>query len=461
MTQEDKRAKQPIIIANAQGFWGDSQLGPLRLIEEGPVDYLTFDYLAEITMSIMQKQKMRDSSTGYAVDFVKLVKKIITRCKEKNIKIIANAGGVNPKACLMAIKHTIRELGLVDIKVGIVEGDDILESLPNLIDAGETFAHLESGERLENISERISSANVYIGAAPIVECLRQGADIVVTGRASDPSVALAPLIFEFGWSMDDYHKMAAGTILGHIIECGPQCTGGNYTDWRDVPDMARIGFPIVEAYADGSFIVTKHDNTGGLVNVETITSQLLYELGDPANYLSPDCVADFTTINIRQDGENRVAISGIKGREPTPTYKVSISYANGYKVLSTLCISGPGAIDKANLLYQMVFERLSMQGVDIPEQERFLELFGTNVLYKGLVPQNDQPHEIMMRIGAKGFDSKALSLLAAEIAPLITSGPPGITGFAGGRARPSEVIGYWPALIDRNNVHTHVTVEEV
>lgn len=446
-------------IANAQGFWGDSPLGPQRLVEEGPVDYLTFDYLAEITMSIMQKQKMRDSQAGYATDFVKMLEKILPNCQRKGIKIVSNAAGVNPMACLGAIQETIRNLGLTGIKVGIVEGDDILEDLDSLIESGEDFSNLSSGDSISRIRDRITSANAYIGAEPIVEALQLGADIVVTGRASDPSVVLAPVIYEFGWSMKDFDKLAAGTIMGHIVECGPQCTGGNFTDWRQVPDMARIGYPIIEASEDGSFVVTKHENTGGLVNVETVTSQLLYELGDPNNYISPDCIADFTSLQISQAGENRVAISGIKGRAPTPTYKVSMSYANGYKVVSTLCISGPDAIDKANVLADMVFERLEMHGVTIPEEDQFLELFGTNVLYKGIVPSEQQPHELLMRIGAKGSDRKTLSLLASEIAPLLTSGPPGITGFAGGRARPTEIVSYWPTLIDKNKVHTSVTVE--
>ncbi|MCB1668223.1 MAG: DUF1446 domain-containing protein [Pseudomonadales bacterium] len=448
-------------VANAQGFWGDSLLGPLRLVEEGPVDYLTFDYLAEITMSIMQKQKMRKPETGYAMDFPPMVKKILTTCKEKGIKIIANAGGVNPKACLEATKQVVKDLGLSGIKIAIVEGDDIMDRLDELAAAGEKLENMDTGASLDSIRDRITSANVYIGAAQIVEALKDGADIIITGRAADPSLVVAPLVYEFGWSLEDWDKVAAATIMGHIMECGAQCTGGNYTGWKQVKDFARIGYPICEVSEDGSFVVTKHENTGGLVSVETVTSQLMYELGDPNNYLSPDCVADFTTIKMVQQGENRVAVSGIKGRPATPTFKVSISYANGYKILGTLCITGPDAIEKAHLMKDIVFERMAMHGVEIPEEDRFLELFGTNVLYKGLVPANDQPHEIMMRIGAKGQDQKALEVLGMEIAPLVTSGPPGLTGFAGGRPRATEIVGYWPALIDKSLITTTHTVEEV
>ncbi|TDG12423.1 DUF1446 domain-containing protein [Seongchinamella unica] len=448
-------------IANAQGFWGDSQLGPLRLVQEGPVDYLTFDYLAELSLSIMQKQKMRDPQAGYARDFIQVLENILPTCQQKGIRIIANAAGVNPAACRDAILQTVQRLGLNGIKVGVVSGDDILDELDALIASGEAFANLESGETIDAVRQRITSANVYIGALPIVEALEQGADIVVTGRVADPSMVLAPLIHEFGWPMDDYDKLAAGTIMGHLVECGPQCTGGNFTDWRRVPDMAGIGFPVVEASADGSFVVTKHDGTGGLVDIHTVTSQLLYELGDPENYLSPDCIADFTSIRIEQAGENRVKLSGIRGRAPTPTFKVSMSYADGYRVLATLCVAGPDAVDKAQTLAEMVFERLAVLGSPIPEESRFLELFGTHVLYRGIVPTAEAPHEILMRIGARGRDRKALSLLGTEIAPLLTSGPPGLTGFAGGRARPSEVVGYWPALVSREKIPTRVTVEEI
>ncbi|MDN5937995.1 MAG: DUF1446 domain-containing protein, partial [Salinisphaera sp.] len=279
--------------------------------------------------------------------------------------------------------------------------------------------------------------------------------------ASDPSVALAPLIHEIAWSMDDYDKLAAGTVLGHILECGPQCTGGNYTNWRDVKDFARIGCPVAEVSEDGSFVLTKHDGTGGLVNVETVTSQLLYELTDPHNYLGPDCVADFTTIQLEPAGTNRVRISGIKGREATPTYKVSMAYADRYKIAGQLVVTGPDAVDKARLCAEIVFERMAMHGAPIPEEDRFVELLGTHVCYQGIVPAPQQPAEILLRVGAKGPDKDKLNILGRELAPMVTGGPPGLTGFAAGRPQASIVMGYWPALIDKSKVETTVTVEEV
>ncbi|MBB5189237.1 hypothetical protein HNQ57_003540 [Zhongshania antarctica] len=453
--------EKTVLIANGQGFWGDSLLGPKRLVEEGPLDYLTLDYLAEVTMSIMQKQRLRNPELGYATDFVSMLKEILPTCQEKGIKVIANAGGVNPRGCLEAIKSVVSELGLSGLKVGIVEGDDILDQIPELMASGEQFKNLDNGAAVETILDRMSSANVYIGAKPIADALAQGADIVVTGRATDPSVVLGPLIHEFGWSMEDYDQLAAGTIMGHILECGAQCTGGNYCDWKSVPDFARIGYPIVEAKADGTFVVTKHDGTGGLVNVDTVISQLMYELGDPKGYLGPDCTSDFTTIQLEQDGRNRVKVWGIKGSAPTPTYKVSMSYENGYKIVGQLTYTGPDAIEKAELAAGILFDRVALYGTTIPETDRFIELFGTNVCYKGIVKQSEPPGEVLLRVGAKSQDKELLKLLGREIAPLITSGPVGATGFAGGRPRPSEIVGYWPALIDKTKVSTTVTVEEV
>jgi hypothetical protein len=346
------------------------------------------------------------------------------------------------------------------VKIATVEGDDILERLDEIIDGGEKLSNLDDGSDIATIRDKISSANVYIGARSIVDALKEGADIVITGRATDPALVVAPLVYEFGWSMEDYDKLASATVMGHIMECGAQCTGGNFVGWKDVKDWARIGFPVIEASQDGSFVVTKHDNTGGMVTVDTVTSQLLYELGDPQNYLGPDCIADFTTIQINQAGENRVAVSGVKGRAPTSTYKVSVAYENGYKILGTLCIPGPDAVEKAHVVADMIFDRVGMHGYDIPEENRFVELFGTNVLYKGVVPADEQPHEVMLRVGAMGKDKRALNTLGIELAPSITSGPPGLTGFAGGRPRATEVVGYWPALIDKELINTRFYIEE-
>ena len=456
-----KKKRDKVLIANGQGFWGDSILGPIRLVNEGPLDYLTLDYLAEVTMSIMQKLKSRNPKAGYATDFVEMVERVLPRCREKGIKIVANAGGVNPQACRSAVFDVVKKLGLSGVRVGVVEGDDILTDLKPLIDGGEPFKNMDNGESLERYLPAVKSANVYIGAMPIIEALEQGADIVITGRATDPSVVVAPLIYEFGWDVHNYDLLAAATIAGHIVECGAQCTGGNYTNWREVPDMARIGYPVVEAYPDGSFVVTKHEGTGGLVNVETVTSQLVYEMGDPKRYITPDCIADFSSAQLSQEGPNRVRVSGIKGAPATETLKVSISFHEGYKILGQLTIAGPDAVDKAKLCAQIVFDRLKLDGISIPEENRFVEIVGSNVCHAGILSPPKSPGEVVLRIGARGTDENALNRLGMEIVPLVTSGPPGVTGFAGGRPKATEVISYWPALINKKKVKTTVSVETV
>lgn len=451
--------KDKVLIANGQGFWGDSILGPVRLVNEGPLDYLTLDYLAEVTMSIMQKLKSRDPSKGYATDFVEMCRRVLPVCHEKGIKIIANAGGVNPLACREAVAKVMEELGITGMKIGVVEGDDILDDLPGLIAGGETFKNMDNGEALESVLDRVKTANVYIGAEPIVEALKAGADIVITGRATDPSIVLAPMMYEFGWTMEDFDRLAAGTIAGHIVECGAQCTGGNFANWREIPDMAKIGYPVIEAHSDGTFAVTKHANTGGKVSIETVTSQLVYEMSDPANYITPDCVADFTSIQLKQESEDRVAISGIKGQPATDTYKVSISFHEGYKLISQLTVAGPDAVDKAKLCADIVFDRVAMDGVTFTDEEKFVEIVGTNVCHAGIADAPAEPAEVVLRIGARSPDRSKLDRLGMEIVPLVTSGPPGVTGFAGGRPKATEIISYWPALLSKGKIETKVSVE--
>ena len=458
----DKKVKKDkVLIANGQGFWGDSILGPIRLVNEGPLDYLTLDYLAEVTMSIMQKLKSRDPSKGYATDFVEMCRRVLPVCHEKGIKIIANAGGVNPIACRAALAEVIRELGLTGMKIGIVEGDDILDDLKTLIAGGEAFKNMDNGEPLEPYLDQVKTANVYIGAQPIVEALEQGADIVITGRATDPSIVLAPMMYEFGWSMEDMDMMAAGTIAGHIVECGAQCTGGNYVHWKEIPDMARIGYPVLEAHPDGTFAVTKHPGTGGRVSVETVSSQLVYEMSDPANYITPDCVADFTSIKLEQESDDRVAVSGTKGRLATDTYKVSISFHEGYKLISQLTVAGPDAVEKAQLCADIVFDRVALDGVTFTDEEKFIEILGTNACHAGIVAAPENPAEVVLRIGARSDEKAKLDRLGMEIVPLVTSGPPGVTGFAGGRPKATEIISYWPALLSKGKIQTKVSVEEV
>ena len=357
--------KEKVRVASGQGFWGDLLTAPLVQVRGAQIDYLMLDYLAEVTMSIMQKQRARDERAGYARDFVTLLREILPDCIKKNIKVLSNAGGVNVRGCAEAIRATAEEIGLSGkVKIGVVTGDDILPRLQEFLDRGVAINNMDTGEPLAEILDRVQSANVYLGAQPLVEALDKGAQIIVGGRLTDTGLTLAPLMHEFGWTFSDWNKVATGTIAGHIIECGAQCSGGNCQfDWQNIPDLANVGFPIVEAFPNGEFVITKHENTGGRVNIPSIKEQLLYEMGDPTSYITPDVVADFTTINLADDGENRVRVFGIEGKPNTPFYKVSIAYTGGWKAVGTLVYSYPDAFEKAKAADKILRARLDKLGL--------------------------------------------------------------------------------------------------
>ncbi len=450
--------KESIRIGSGQGFWGDLLTAPKDQVTGGPLDYLVMDYLAEVTMSIMQKQKLRDPELGYARDLVTTIDEILPTLVEKNIRLITNGGGVNLEACRDRILEVARKHG-VSIKVGVVTGDNILDNIDQLAEAGGTLENMESGESLESVRDRLLSANVYLGAAPIVKALDEGAQIVITGRTTDTGLTLAPMIHEFGWSMEDWNLMAAGTIAGHIIECGAQASGGNYMgDWEGVPDMVNVGFPIIEAYPNGEFVVTKHEGTGGLVSRGTVAEQCLYEIGDPKGYITPDVTADFTSINLEDLGNNRVRVYGITGEPNTPTYKVSMSYSDGYSAFATLGYAWPQAIEKAKASDAILRGRLEKLGLEFDEIRT--EFVGYDAMHGPLTARSSpHPDEVLMRIGVRGQDRSAVERFGKEIAPLILTGPPNVTGFAGGRPRPSDVVAYWPALIDKKLIDSRLSVD--
>lgn len=446
-------------IANGQGFWGDSVDAPVRLVQEGPLDYLTLDYLAEVTMSILQKQRQRDPARGYATDFVELVRRILPFLVARAIRVVTNAGGVNPEACRQALLEVAREQGIRGMRIGTVTGDDILDRLDELVAAGVSFDNLDDGRPFSEVRDRVLSANVYISSFPAAEALRRGAQIVVSGRSTDPGLVLAPLIHEFGWGPEDWNLLAAGTVAGHIVECGAQCTGGNFSRWWEVEGWDRIGYPIIEAHPDGSFVVSKHDGTGGLVTVDTVAEQLVYEMGDPRRYITPDCVADFTTIRLEQVGRDRVRVFGIEGRPATDTYKVSISYLEGYKAVGQLTVSGPDPLPKARICAEALWGRLERAGYRF--EETITEFLGVDSCHGPLTPPPGRVNEVVLRVGVKDRDWSKVERFGKELAPLVTSGPPGVTGFAGGRPHATEVLGFWPALIPKHLVHPQVAVEEV
>lgn len=453
--------KSTIRVAGGQGFWGDLLTAPVDQVRKGPIDYLMLDYLAEVTMSILQKQKTRDPNAGYARDFVSLMREILPDCVEKNIKVLSNAGGVNVAGCAESIRQVASDLGLTGkVNIGVVTGDDVLDRLDQFISDGVEIKSMDTGEPLSSIRDKVQSANIYLGGAPLVEALQKGANIIVGGRLTDTGLTLAPLIHEFGWKFDDWDRIAAGTIAGHIIECGAQASGGNCQyEWETIPDMGRVGFPIVEAKPDGEFTVTKHHGTGGRVNIQSVKEQLLYEMGDPHEYITPDVVADFTTINLELEGDNRVRVFGIGGKPATDYYKVSIAYSGGWKAVGTLVYAWPDAFKKAKAADKILRERMARLGLQF--DAILTEFVGVNATHGHLAgpPPHDIP-EVQLRIGVRGDNKSDVERFTKEIAPLILTGPPAVTGFAGGRPKVEEIMAYFPALIPKNLIEPKVVIIE-
>ena len=420
-----------IRIANGQGFWGDSIEAPVDQIRRGPIDYLTLDYLAEVTMSILQKQRTRDPQAGYARDFVDLIARVLPDLKERRIRVIANAGGINPMGCRDAVLDRAARQN-IPLKVATVTGDDITDRLDQFLKRGIELKNMDTGEPLSAIRAHVERANVYFGAFPVAEALGLGAEIVITGRVADAALTLAPMIHEFGWQETDWNKLTAGIVAGHAIECGAQVTGGNcQADWETIPDLSDIGYPIVEAEPDGTFSVTKHTGTGGRVTVASVKEQLLYEIGDPTKYITPDCVADFTTVHLDQAGPDRVRFSGIEGRPATNYYKVSISYTAGYKAMGSLVYTWPDAYKKARAADQILRQRLSRLGLRFDEIRT--EFLGANACHG--IPSGEpspviEPHlpEVVLRVGVRSENRAAVDRFTREIAPLVLNGPRGSPG---------------------------------
>ncbi|MDE2794575.1 MAG: DUF1446 domain-containing protein [Gemmatimonadota bacterium] len=449
-------------VAGGQGFWGDDLEAPVRQVEGGDIDYLMLDYLAEVTMSIMQKQRSRDPRAGYARDFVALMERIFPACMERGIKVVTNAGGVNPAECARAVAEAGRGAGAGGrARVGVVTGDDLMDRLDELLASGHPLDNMETGQPLAAIRDRVRSANVYLGARPIVAALDAGATVVVTGRSTDTALTYGPLAREFGWPWDAWDLLASGVVAGHINECGAQASGGNCSaEWWSIPDLAGVGFPIIEASPGGNFVVTKHEGTGGAVNLRTVKEQILYEMGDPSSYITPDVVADFTTIRLSDEGGDRVGVHGIRGRPPTPSLKVSVAYSAGFKAVGTLVYAWPDAAAKARAAATILRERLDRLGLAFDRV--LVELVGWDATHGHLAgdPPPDLP-EVELRVGVRGTNRASVERFTREVAPLVLTGPPSVTGFAGGRPRVQEIVAYWPALIDRRVVEPRVAVDVV
>lgn len=445
-----------IRIGNGAGFWGDNLEAPQRLVAAAQLDYLTLEYLAELTMSILAHLKSREAEAGYVTDFPTVVESLYPALlSQERLRIVTNAGGMHPAACARRVAQGLAESGLGDTRIATVAGDDLLPRLEELTAAGETFANLESGEPLDSVRQRVVCANAYLGSAGIVEALAEGARIVITGRVADASLTVGPAMHEFGWKRDDWQRLAAATVAGHLIECGAQVTGGMYSDWTSELPLHDVGYPIAELNAAGESIITKPANTGGAVTVGTVSEQLVYEIGDPAHYLTPDVDADFTQVTLQQDGPDRVRVRGASGNPPPERYKVSLAYRDGCMASGTLVVAGPNARARAEAAAEIIRRRLERAGA-LPERFH-VEYLGCGDSVPGVWPAGDPP-EIVLRVSGHDPSRDKLERMARELAPLVTSGPPGVTGYTGPRVKPHPVLAYWPTTVSRERVAADVLV---
>ncbi len=443
-------SEKTVRVGNAGGYWGDDLSAMRRQLEQGRLDYLTQDFLAEITMSILQKQKSRKPELGYAVDFLHQIEQSLPLLKDAPTRIISNAGGINPAGCAEQVARLAREAG-ASLEIAVVEGDDLMGRIDQLLADGHRLANMETGEPLSSIRDRIESANVYLGTAPVVEALRAGARIVVTGRVTDTGITAAPPTFEFGWELEDWDRQAAAVVAGHILECGAQATGGNMTDWDSVPSFENMAYPIAEFRADGSFEVTRPPESGGVVNLQSVTSQLVYEMGDPRSYVTPDVVADFTSIRLAESGPDRVRVSGVQGGPRPDRLKVSVSYHDGYKAHGTMIVSAPDAVAKSRRMAEVFWSRL-----DLEFEETRTELVGYDACHRHLAPPVDPP-EVLLRLGARDSEAGKLEEFAKLFTSLILNTVSGVA-IVGARPRVQNVVAYWPCLIPASEVTPTVTV---
>ncbi|MDP9900906.1 acyclic terpene utilization AtuA family protein [Variovorax ginsengisoli] len=447
MTDTSNNAGRTVRIGGASGFWGDSMVAAPQLVKGGRLDYLVFDYLAETTMSILAAARAKNPEMGYATDFVDIaMKPVLAEIKRQGIKVVSNAGGINPHGCAAALRAVAEAQG-IGLRIAVIEGDDVSALMPALRERGVRDMFTD-----EALPEKVLSANAYLGAAPVAAALAAGAEVVITGRCVDSAVTLGPLMHEFGWRSGDHDLLASGSLAGHIIECGCQATGGLHTDWEDIPDWAHIGYPIVECHADGSFVVTKPEGTGGKVIAANVAEQMLYEIGDPGAYLLPDVSCDFRDVTIVQQGDNRVRVSPARGRAPTPHYKVSATQLDGFRCAGSMVMIGIDAEKKARRTAEAILERTSeilRDGGLPPFTSTYIEVIGSETLY-GPHARTRHGREVMMRVVANHPQKAALAMFAREIAPSGTSWAPGTTSPGGGRPAVSPLVKPFSFLLDKD-----------
>lgn len=439
-----------IRIGNAQAFWGDSPAAALELVQSDPdLDVVTLDYLSELSLAIMAAQRKRDPGLGYACDIIDVVKDLAPIWRSgRSLRLITNGGGLNPLGCAEACRNTLKTLGLKHIHVAAVDGDDVLKILLENPD-NPLFCHSETGEPLSNIAPSLATANAYLGASRIAEALDLGAHIAITGRVADPSLVVGACLHHFHWNSDAWDQLAGATLAGHLIECGTQVTGGLATNWLDMPDRQALGFPIIEVYEEGCCVVTKPKGTGGMVSEATVKEQMLYEMGDPACYLSPDVTMSIMGVSVTELEPNRIFVTGAAGSPFSPYYKVAATYEWGFKAEAILGVFGAKAPIKARKAGEMLMQRLARRGV--PFDRCIIECLGQGDIAAGVIPgcANTEAVECALRLAVADRNRSSVEIFSREVASLVTSGPPGIVGYASGRPRVRPVFGYWPCLIDR------------
>jgi hypothetical protein len=436
-------------------FWGDTSTAVDQILDHAEVDYLVSDYLSEITMALLARARAKDPEAGYVPDALRVLEPRLAEIHERGIKVVTNAGALNPAACARAFREAAAAAG-VPLRVAAVEGDDLLGQLDSILAASAT--DMFTGEPLPSAP---MTMNAYLGARPIAAALAAGADVVVTGRSVDSSVVLGPLLHEFGWSDTDYDLLSAGTLAGHIVECGPQCTGGNFTDWESVPGWEDMGFPIAECFADGSAIISKPEGSGGLVTPATISEQILYEIGDPGAYVMPDVVCDWRDVTLEQIGPNRVRASGARGSEPPATYKVTATHSDGYRVMTTAMFAGIDAAGKARRAGEALVaraERLIAKAGYGPITERSIEVIGAGDTH-GPDHRDDAATEAVVKVGVRHPEKAALEIFALEYAPMALVAQ-GMTGFFAGRPRVAPSIGVYHLLVDKSSVAVTVRIDD-
>jgi hypothetical protein len=448
-----------LVIANAGGFWGDRNEALAEQLHGGHADVVMIDYLAEITMSILRRQKQRDPLAGYARDFVTALEPVVDTIARAGTRVVTNAGGMSPEVCARHVAELFRKRGH-RVKIGVVTGDDVFDRLDALL-ARDPLSHMDTGAPLASVRDHVLSANAYLGARPVAEAIAGGAQIVVTGRCTDSALALGPLVAHFGWKETDWDRLAAGVVAGHVLECGAQASGGNYAGgWPIVADLARVGYPIAEVSDDGTVVITKHPSLGGRVDAGMVKEQLLYEIGDPTAYLTADVSADFTSIRLEDLGGDRVRLSEIRGRPAPERLKLSISYHAGFKQVVALTFVWPHALDRARATERILLERAEQLGIRIDAHH--VDFIGVSGAHGPMAPDPGvEPNEILFRMAIRTSDADSARRFGAEVAPLITCGVPGAcSGNMRGRPDPSPIVDFWPALIAREAVSPRVEVFE-